>query len=192
GRPDPPADRASGEPARHAEPAGLPPGRHDRDRRMLGAGPGHAGPALDPRPHPPSGAAGATDPHGRKSLRPGRIPARAGGGRAALRATGSEVSLALEARDRLQADGIGTAGVSLPCWELFDAQPASYREEVLGPAGVRVAVEAASPFGWERYVGPEGAVIGLTGFGASAPAGDLYRHFGITAERIVAAVKARV
>jgi len=112
--------------------------------------------------------------------------------RATLLATGSEVSLALEARDRLQADGIGTAVVSLPCWELFDAQPASYREEVLGPAGVRVAVEAASPFGWERYVGPEGAVIGLTGFGASAPAGDLYRHFGITAERIVAAVKARV
>ncbi len=112
---------------------------------------------------------------------------------ATLLATGSEVSLALEARDKLQAEGIGTAVVSLPCWELFDTQPAAYRATVLGPAhGIRVAVEAASPFGWERYVGPEGAVIGMTGFGASAPAGDLYKHFGITAEHVVAAVKARV
>jgi transketolase len=112
--------------------------------------------------------------------------------RATLIATGSEVSIAIAARDKLQAEGIGTAVVSMPCWELFDEQPASYRDEVLRSSTVRVAIEAASPFGWDRYVGPEGAVIGVPGFGASAPAGDLYPHFGITADAAVAAVKARL
>jgi transketolase len=112
--------------------------------------------------------------------------------RATFIATGSEISIAIAARDKLQAEGIGTAVVSMPCWELFDEQPASYRDEVLRPSTVRVAIEAASPFGWERYVGPGGAVIGMTGFGASAPAGDLYKHFGITAEAAIAAVKARL
>ncbi|HET6222515.1 MAG TPA: transketolase [Dongiaceae bacterium] len=112
--------------------------------------------------------------------------------RATLIATGSEVSIAIAARDKLQAEGIGTAVVSMPCWELFDEQPASYRDEVLRSSTVRVAIEAASPFGWERYVGPEGAVIGMPGFGASAPAGDLYPHFGMTADAAVAAVKARL
>jgi transketolase len=110
--------------------------------------------------------------------------------RATLIATGSEVSTAIAARDKLQTEGIGTAVVSMPCWELFDEQPASYRDEVLRPSTVRVAIEAASPFGWERYVGPDGAVIGMPGFGASAPAGDLYKHFGITADAAAAAVKA--
>ena len=109
-----------------------------------------------------------------------------------LIASGSEVEIALEAQRRLQAEGIATAVVSLPCWELFDAQPAHYRDEVLGTDALRVAIEAGSTFGWERYVGPDGAVIGMTGFGASAPAADLYRHFGITAEAAVAAVKARL
>ncbi|QEX24010.1 transketolase [Hypericibacter adhaerens] len=109
-----------------------------------------------------------------------------------LIATGSEVALAVEARARLEADGIGAAVVSMPSWELFDRQPASYREEVLGATAVRVAIEAASVFGWERYVGPRGAVIGMTGFGASAPAGDLYKHFGITADAAVKAAKARL
>jgi transketolase len=112
--------------------------------------------------------------------------------RATLIATGSEISIAIAARDKLQAEGIGTAVVSMPCWELFDEQPASYRDEVLRPSTVRVAIEAASSFGWDRYVGPEGAVIGMPGFGASAPAGDLYKHFGITAEAAIAAVKARL
>ncbi|MBI1207804.1 MAG: transketolase [Azospirillum sp.] len=107
-------------------------------------------------------------------------------------ATGTEVSLALKARSALQAEGIGCAVVSLPSWELFDRQPASYRAEVLGPGSVRVAVEALSTFGWERYVGTEGAIIGMTGFGASAPAEALYAHFGITAEAVVAAAKARL
>src|SRR3546814_15178350 len=83
---------------------------------------------------------------------------------------------------RLQEDGIAAAVVSLPCWALFDAQPAHYRDEVLGTDALKIAIEAASTFGWERYVGADGAVIGMTGFGASAPAADLYRHFGITAD----------
>jgi len=110
--------------------------------------------------------------------------------RATLIATGSEVQLALAARALLERDGIATAVVSLPCWALFDAQDAAYRAAVLG-TGVRIAVEAASPFGWERYVGDAGNVIGMTGFGASGPAEDLYRHFGITADAVAAAVRTR-
>ncbi len=113
--------------------------------------------------------------------------------RATILATGSEVSLALDARDMLQAKGIGTAVVSMPSWELFERQDDKYRRKVLGnPKGVRVAVEALGTFGWERYVGADGAVIGMTGFGASGPAGDLYRHFGITAEAVVDAVTTRL
>jgi transketolase len=81
--------------------------------------------------------------------------------------------------------------VSLPCWELFDAEDVGYRKSVLGSAP-RVAVEAASPFGWDRYVGEDGTVIGMRSFGASAPAEDLYRHFGITAEKVAEAALARI
>jgi transketolase len=123
----------------------------------------------------------------------GYILVRAKGRRqATILATGSEVSIAIAARDLLQQEGIGTAVVSLPCWELFDAQPEDYRREVLGRARGRVAVEAAGAFGWERYVGDAGAVIGMKSFGASAPAGDLYKQFGITAETVAAAAKARL
>ncbi|MBL9035620.1 MAG: transketolase, partial [Rhodospirillaceae bacterium] len=108
-----------------------------------------------------------------------------------LIATGSEVMLAVEARERLEAQGIGTAVVSLPCWELFDEQPESYRTEVLGD-GLRVGIEAAIGFGWERYLGGDGIFIGMPGFGASAPAGELYKHFGITASAIVDKVKAKL
>jgi transketolase len=108
-----------------------------------------------------------------------------------LIATGSEVPIAVEARETLEAQGIGTAIVSLPCWELFDEQPESYRREVLGD-GLRVGIEAASGFGWERYLGSNGIFIGMTGFGASAPAAELYKHFGITAGAIVDAVKAKL
>ncbi|PKU21933.1 transketolase [Telmatospirillum siberiense] len=101
-----------------------------------------------------------------------------------LIATGSEVELALKARDLLKAKGVGAAVVSMPCWELFDQQDPSYRKSVLGEGTVRIAVEAASTFGWERYVGPEGAVVGLTSFGLSAPAEQVYQHFGITAEAV--------
>ena len=113
--------------------------------------------------------------------------------RVVLLATGSECAIADEARQALEADGVPTQLVSLPCWELFDEQEPAYRESVLGGGdAVRVAVEAASPLGWERYVGPGGAVVGMRGFGGSAPAKDLYAHFGITANAVVAAAKARL
>jgi transketolase len=112
--------------------------------------------------------------------------------RVTLIATGSELSIAVEARAKLQAEGIGAAVVSLPCWELFDRQPIAYRESVLGAGGVRVAIEAAGPFGWERYIGADGGFVGMTGFGASAPGPDLYKHFGITADAAVAAAKERL
>jgi len=109
-----------------------------------------------------------------------------------LLATGSEVSLALEAKDLLESQGIGTAVVSLPCWELFERQTKEYRSAVLGDGTVRVAVEALGTFGWERWVGDNGAVIGMTGFGASAPADTLYNHFGITARAVAEAALARL
>ena len=108
---------------------------------------------------------------------------------ATLLATGSEVGVALAARDLLQAEGIATAVVSMPCWELFEDQNEAYRQGVLGAGAVRVAVEAAVGQGWERYLGPRGAFVGMTGFGASAPGGALYEHFGITAEAVAAAAK---
>jgi transketolase len=107
-------------------------------------------------------------------------------------ATGSEVELALNARDLLKAKGVAAAVVSMPCWELFDRQEAAYRKAVLGEGTVKVAIEAASTFGWERYVGPNGAVIGLHGFGISAPADQAYAHFGITAEAVAAAALVRL
>ena len=109
-----------------------------------------------------------------------------------LLATGSEVSLALEARQKLAEKGVQAAVVSMPCWELFDRQSKEYRASVLGEGTVRVAVEALGTFGWERYVGLDGAVVGMTGFGASAPADKLYQHFGITADAVAQAALARV
>ncbi len=106
-----------------------------------------------------------------------------------LIATGTEVALAVEAAEALAADGIAVAVVSMPSWELFDAQPAAYRSEVLGSAP-RIAVEAAGKFGWTRYVASEDDVIGMSGFGASAPAERLYAEFGITKDAIVARAKA--
>jgi transketolase len=106
-----------------------------------------------------------------------------------LLATGSEVTLALQARRQLQDEGIATAVVSMPCWEIFDEQDATYRAEVLGPGTVRVGVEAALRFGWDRYLGERSGFVGMTGFGASASAETLYEHFGITAQHIVAEAK---
>jgi transketolase len=102
--------------------------------------------------------------------------------------TGSEVALAVEAAKALEGEGISAAVVSMPCWELFEAQSKSYQNTVLG-VGPRVAVEAAVPFGWSRWLGPQGAFIGMHGFGASAPAQHLYKHFGITAEAVAAAAR---
>jgi transketolase len=107
-----------------------------------------------------------------------------------LIATGSEVQHAMIARESLQAEGIGTRVVSLPSWELFEAQDAAYREQVLPAAcNKRVAMEAAATFGWERYVGCRGGIIGMESFGASAPVGELMKHFGFTAENFIAKAK---
>ncbi len=105
--------------------------------------------------------------------------------RVTLLGTGSEVALAVAAREALEASGVGTAVVSMPCWELFDAQDAAYRRRVLG-TGVRVGVEAAVRQGWDAYLGMEGGFVGMTGFGASGPADALYKLFNITPEAIVA------
>ena len=115
-----------------------------------------------------------------------------GEARATLIATGSEVEIALAARKLLQSDGIPTRVVSMPCQELFLAQPATYREEVLRPDTARVAIEAACEFGWSRFTGDKGGFVGMTGFGASGPYKALYEHFGITPEAIVRAVRERV
>ncbi len=115
-----------------------------------------------------------------------------GEARVTLLATGSEVGLAAEARRLLQADGIATRVVSMPCWELFEAQDAAYREAVLGPGTVRIGIEAAIGQGWERYVGDNGGFVGMAGFGASAPAKDLFEHFRITPAAVVELAKSKL
>ena len=112
--------------------------------------------------------------------------AEGGARQVTLLATGSEVALVLAARNILQAEGTPTAVVSMPCWELFEAQPAAYQASVLGTGTVRVACEAAVRFGWDRWLGERGAFVGMTGFGASGAADELYRHFGITADAVAA------
>jgi transketolase len=107
-------------------------------------------------------------------------------------ASGTEVGVAMSARSILEAGGIGTRVVSTPCWELFEQQPAAYRQQVLGKAKVRVAVEAAVKFGWERFIGEDGVFVGMTGFGASAPFERLYKEFGITAEAVADAARAKL
>jgi transketolase len=117
----------------------------------------------------------------------------AGGARlASILATGSEVSIALAARAMLQAEGLPTAVISMPCWELFEQQDAAYHAQVIGAGGARVAVEAAVRLGWDRYIGAEGGFVGMSGFGASGPEDELFTHFGITPERVVAEVRARL
>lgn len=105
-----------------------------------------------------------------------------------LLATGSEVCVAIAARELLARDGVCAAVVSMPCWALFERSPLAYRDKVLGSAP-RVAIEAAVELGWERWLGPRGAFIGMTGFGASAPGEALYPHFGITPEKVAEAAR---
>jgi len=127
--------------------------------------------------------------HDNRSARGAYVLAEAAGERqVSLLATGSEVSLAMAARDLLKAGGIRAAVVSMPCWELFEAQPEDYRKAVLGTAP-RVGVEAAVRFGWDRWLGEHSAFIGMHGFGASAPIEALYPHFGITAEKVAEAAR---
>ena len=115
-----------------------------------------------------------------------------GKARATLFGTGTELALALEAQALLQADGIAARVVSVPSFELFAAQPAAYRKAVVGDAPVRAAVEAGVRQGWDALIGADGIFVGMSGFGASAPAEKLYPHFGITAADLAKAVKARL
>ncbi len=123
----------------------------------------------------------------------GYILAPAKGPRAvSLISSGSEIQVALAAKVLLEEEGIATAVVSLPSWELFGEQPQHYRDEVLGPGALHIAIEAGSPFGWERWIEFGGSFVGMRTFGASAPAKDLYEHFSVTPEAVVKAVKARL
>ena len=174
-----------------------PAGRRQRDGRGLGArggaadaaggGPGPVALAFTRQKLPtlPGTKEGA-----REGVRRGGYVLReASGGtpELILIGTGSELSLCAAAADALEADGIPTRVVSLPCWERFDAQDAAYRESVL-PAGVRrrVTVESGVSLGWERYAGDEGAILGLDRFGASAPAGTIAKAFGFTVDNVTA------
>ncbi|WP_373997431.1 transketolase [Brevundimonas intermedia] len=120
------------------------------------------------------------------------IKPASGEAKATLFGTGTELALALKAAETLEAEGVPTRVVSVPCFELFEQQDAAYRASVIGRGTIRVAVEAAIKQGWEGFIGEDGAFIGMTGFGASAPAEVLYDKFGITADAVVAAVKARL
>jgi transketolase len=124
-----------------------------------------------------------------RSARGAYVLAEADGARqVTLLATGSEVSIAVAARDALARDGLRAAVVSMPCWELFEKSPKEYQDAVLGSAP-RVAVEAAVRFGWDQWLGARGVFIGMAGFGASAPAEALFPHFGITPERVAEAAR---
>ena len=122
-----------------------------------------------------------------------RLRSAAAERRVVLVATGSEVEVAMATADSLEAEGIGADVVSMPCWSLFDSQDEDYRRELLPENVLKVSIEAGTTLGWERYIGPSGLAVGLDRFGASAPAEDLFRRFGFTAEaivpRIVAALK---
>ena len=119
-----------------------------------------------------------------------RLRAAKGPRKAVLIATGSEVQLALEVADRLEREGIGADVVSMPCWSLFEEQESRWREDILPADAFKVSIEAGVTLGWERYVGSRGLSIGLDRFGASAPAEDLFRRFGFTADAIVPLVTA--
>ena len=108
-----------------------------------------------------------------------------------LLATGSEVALAVTAREALEASGVGTAVVSMPCWELFNQQDADYRHNVMGH-GIRIGIEAAVRQGWDAYIGIDGGFVGMTGFGASGPAEDLYKMFNITPEAVVSLARSKL
>src|SRR3974390_2764048 len=116
-------------------------------------------------------------------------PSEAGPARVTFLATGSEVEIALGARALLATDGIGARVVSMPCWKLFEEQSPAYRDSTLGAGTVKVAIEAGSPFGWERYIGTHGHFVGMHGFGASAPGKDLDKPVGTPAEAAAKAAR---
>jgi transketolase len=106
--------------------------------------------------------------------------------------TGSEMELVLGAYEKLSAEGVAARAVSMPCLEFFAQQPAGYRDSVLPPGVPRVAVEAASPLSWYRWVGERGAIIGIERFGASAPYQRIYQEFGLTVDDVVRRAKALI
>ena len=116
----------------------------------------------------------------------------AGQTRVSIFASGSEVAIAVEAKKLLDAQGVLTRVVSVPCMELFAAQEPSERATIIGPAAVNVAVEAGVRQGWDAIIGSDGVFVGMHGFGASAPYKDLYRHFGITPEKVAEAALSRL
>jgi transketolase len=118
--------------------------------------------------------------------------ASSGAPKVVLIATGSEVEIAAEARERLEAEGTPTRVVSMPSTELFDQQDSDYKVSVLPSNALKASIEALTTYGWERYTGIDGVNIGIDTFGASAPASDLYKHFGITADALVEAVKQKL
>ena len=107
--------------------------------------------------------------------------------KAVIFASGSEVEIAIEAKALLEKKGIAARVVSVPSMELFEKQSKAYKEKILGTEKIRIAIEAGLRQGWDRFIGTEGKFIGMTGFGASAPAEQLYKHFGITAQAVVKA-----
>jgi len=115
-----------------------------------------------------------------------------GAAQATIFATGSEIEIAVAARELLASEGIAARVVSAPCFERFEDQPADYRKATIGDAPARVAVEAGVKQGWERFIGEDGGFVGMSGFGASGPYKELYAHFGITADAVAAAVRERL
>ena len=120
------------------------------------------------------------------------VAAKGGAAKVTLLATGSEIAIAMTARDLLQKDGVPTRVVSMPSFELFNGQDEAYQEKTLGPDTVRIAVEAGVRQGWDRYLGIRGGFVGMSSFGASGPYEQLYKHFGITPEAVAAAAKQRL
>ena len=107
-------------------------------------------------------------------------------------ASGSEVEIAVDAHKELTDSGVAARVVSVPSFELFEAQSADYKEAVIGSSPVKIAVEAGIRMGWDRFIGNDGLFIGMAGFGASAPYKELYEHFGITKDAVVAAAKEKL
>jgi len=132
------------------------------------------------------------DAAGNPSARGAYVLSDADGAKAMIIATGSEVEIAMDAQKALAADGIPARVVSMPCMDLFEDQDRAYQDDVIGGDLPKVAVEAGVRMGWDRWIGRDGGFIGMSSFGASAPYKDLYQHFGITAEAVVEAVKARL
>jgi len=120
------------------------------------------------------------------------IAAAEGAAQVSLFATGSEVAIAVAAQKLLRERGVATRVVSVPCFELFRARSAAERQSVIGAAPVRVAIEAAVRQGWDEIIGTDGAFVGMTTFGASAPFKDLYARFGITAEKVAQAALSKL